>query len=415
MKVLLRLGVDFLNSKKAIVASRVAFTVMVALLTLHFPVQHFIGISLHWVAVLAFLPVAIVQAKLTRPSSLWFGGFLALVAISAALSLLQLPLRDVVLGLTSYLLLPVTFFLAMQRDARNRVRTVASVNIWIALVAGAAAYYQLNFDSVLFGLYAGTSYETMDLWLAPRAASFFYSPQVYAAYMVLSVVLHDAVFRRRKSFPGIVPVLMVGFGLLSGSVSVAVCVAAYYLTKIVVCGWQRRSLRTAPSAGGLLLAVLAVGCLQVAFSLAPSLQRSEQQLSPWERMASVGNEDGFAAEANSSRLEVWKGVIAGTNPLGGHGIGSASTLVDGKDRVTTESYVLSLYYEGGVVLIAAFTMLFAGLFMKGVSPEKIAFAVSAAALAVIAPVYYAWSLAILWILLFGFIEFAALRDSETPD
>lgn len=375
---------------------------MTSLFTLHFPIQHFTGIGVHWLVAILFVPVAAMQVRLSRPSSVYFAVYAVLIALSAAVSLLRLPIQEVFLGSLSYVLLPVTFFLSMQFDASNRIRAVALANAPIALISGIAAYYQLNHDSVLFGLYAGTDYETLEMWGAPRAASFFYSPQIYAAYMAFSVVLHDVVFRAGKWFPGVVVTAIAAFALLSGSLSVVAGIGGYYIVKLVVLHWLGRDKDVLPKVAGYVAAVVVVVGLQAVFSYVDS-GREATQVTQTERMLSAATGDGVAGAANASRLNVWWDVVRSTPFPFGHGIGSASTLVEGKDRPSTESYVLSLYYQGGVLLVAAMAVLTAAMFAgKRVTTQSAGFAMIFLIFAMVVPAYYAWALAIVWALLFWF-------------
>lgn len=435
-----------LLSDHAAKITRVATAVVFALFTLNFPIEYFTGIDLRWPALLVFLPIVGLQALAVqfsqdRISPTWviFGLYLALLGLAAALSLRILPASTVVIGSLLYLVLPVTFFLAMQFDARNRVRLIASVNLWIALLAAIAGYYQLHFDKVIFGLYQGTSYQYLEYWGSPRAASLFYSPQVFSVYMVFSVMLHDCVFRSEKRFPGIVAVVITAFALLAGSLTVVAGIGGYYLVKLVW-SWAgfiflRLDAKGGTSLGGLAVAVLAVAAIHMAVTPNPAIQlgtntlpvaeqnsaggksavkpRGTLQSTPFERVVSAATGKGRAADANTSRIEIWKATIRDT-PVLGNGIGSASTLIDGKNRRGTEAYVLSLYYQGGWILVAAFVVLFGGVFLRRKSAERLGFAAVLAGVALISQAYDAWALAVVWVMLFGLIELDDFKATGSP-
>ena len=66
----------------------------------------------------------------------------------------------------------------------------------------------------------------------------------------------------------------------------------------------------------------------------------------------------YLSEINDSRTDIWLSVLATSNPISGNGLGSANLLISGSDRFNTESYLLTIYYEGGLILLSSFLAFF---------------------------------------------------------
>ena len=333
------------------------------------PLQSFVSFDIHILIVfigivwLALTTLRDFKLKIDPPT--FFLGVLFLKLLET-LVILENPLIACV-GFAAYAI-PIVFamlYLSAYRDASDRGRFIAII-IYAGTVMGLFGIYQIFVDPTLFGIMESVYYTnnltSRTIVSTYRATSFLPSPQVYSLFLLLTMTV---LIERHADIP--IPrkiktlclIVLVLSGLLSGSklfVWGLVFVAAFVLFKKIMS--KRHSFSHRAYVGfflvlGLIVILCAVvlqGGLFDRFDFVSIVTRGFT-------IYDTSQQDRFSAYSflfNSSLTEL----------LFGHGLSTSSYAAAGllgfDERVTLESYLLSIWYEMGFAGIISFMALVLG-------------------------------------------------------
>lgn len=367
--------------------------------TLHYPIAFYfidgLYIGLYCLGIIPLLLAGLSRGVFKKIKNFYFSCYVAVILITSSLSFLVVPPTNVLKAMVGYLFFHIYFFLYINCVGIRGMLSIVKVNTLIAFSGGFLALYQIVFDPLLFGLYSNSKYEDAESWSVLRASSIFYSSQVYAAYMIMSIVAYDIYLSKRKLFDGMLISTLIFFGFFSGSVGFVLGVILYFGV---------RMLMLAP-VKFLKFSMIVLTSFYLITNVMISSDFIGKQ-SPIYRVATFYDSTGDSSSANDERFRIWNQVINSNELiLFGNGVGSASSSVRGEGLITTESYFLNLYYEGGLILLMAFLFLLVQAiisFKKEILHFQVAFLVLFTFYAAIVHVFYAVNLPIVWLVLFGF-------------
>lgn len=272
--------------------------------------------------------------------------------------------------------------------------TLVKLNTFFAVIIGVIGVYQYFFDSLLWGLYIGGEMESLYLWSVKRIPSTMGSIQVYAAYMSFSAL---ALFLIRPFSPAnnkFITFVVIILGTLSGG-------QTYFLMAIVLIACMLLEGRSAVWRIRRVLVLVAM-CSLIFLMWGDWVS----EINPIMRFAGLfaSNPVSYFNEMNSLRLEIWTQTIKDTPFIAGNGFGAASLLVHGAERINTESYLLSVYYESGIIGLVFMVWLLLNLCTKGQNivrkNEKLLIVLFVMSYAITVHVYYSVFLFIFWLVIF---------------
>lgn len=370
--------------------------------TLHYPITIYGRDNIYIIFfVLAVVPLLVNffwQERWRLKEYIYIYAYFFLVAIVTLLSLVVLNSLDVIKASLSYVFFQLFFFLYIDKFGVGALQLIAKLNMIICVISGGMAFYQIFYDPILFGMYAGTKYEQAGSWGVLRASSLFYSTQVYAAYMACSIVMHDIFINRGRAIDWLFFVFAFSLGLLSGSTGFLFGLIIYFAFKFAFVSIKI-------FATVVIIAALSVGAIVKSGIIEEYLS----QITPVYRIVKAldASEGKVVSAANSERIDIWVDTIERNQLIFfGNGIGSASTLVSGTDTFSTESYVLNFYYEGGLLLFLAYMCLVFSLIKFRywtLIQYQVPFAFFFVSYGVFVHVFYAVNLPLVWVTLFAFL------------
>ncbi len=321
------------------------FIFLIFLSPLSFVINSFIGFNpLYFFLLLAYIFIGfkffkeITKVKVEKNSSFFFVWVFFLVFV-LVLGAIQNGWYNSLISLIFYTLYPLLIFtmIYFNNDVFLDSKKIVLNNVFISTFIGLLAIYQLNFDSTIWGLYKSGQFKSYEFWSVKRAASILGSIQVYSTYMlytIFSIYLYKPF--KYPVFNDIFLLVLFLMGTTSGSQSFFVLSAL-----ILLLNFKKNLIYLFP------LTLLFLSVNMDALKNFDSLQRVFNIF--------IYGFDYFAG-MNSGRLGIWLESIYDTNFLHGNGLGSASLAVDGSDRHNTESYLINMYYEGGVFFIISFLL-----------------------------------------------------------
>lgn len=370
--------------------------------TLHYPITIYGRDNIYIIFfVLAVVPLLVNffwQERWKLKEYIYIYAYFFLVAIVTLLSLVVLNSLDVIKASLSYVFFQLFFFLYIDKFGVGALQLIAKLNMIICVISGGMAFYQMFYDPILFGMYAGTKYEQAGSWGVLRASSLFYSTQVYAAYMACSIVMHDIFLNRGRAIDWLFFVFAFSMGLLSGSTGFLFGLIIYFAFKFAFVSIKI-------FATVVIIAALSVGAIVKSGIIEEHLS----QITPVYRIVKAldASEGKVVSAANSERIDIWSDTIEQNDLfLFGNGIGSASSLVSNSEKFTTESYVLNFYYEGGILLLLAYVVFIFPLFnckYKTMLRYKIPFMLFFVSYSAFVHVFYAVNLPLVWVMLLGLL------------
>jgi len=261
------------------------------------------------------------------------------------------------LGIVLYLLYPLLFFFLIAHSeslaliSAEQSAWLIKSNFYAFLIVGGLAIYQYFIDPTLLGLYKSSYFSDFYSYSVQRASSILGSIQVfssYCAFTLLSLYIFKPFSDRFNNFAIL---FVVGVGGLSGS-------QLFFALSVLVIFIQFFKVKIGPK-----LVMLAI--IILCFPLISNL-------SAFDRVFSLLSSDtSYLLARNEGRFDIWFDKLAQLNLFTGNGIGSASILVDGSERVNTESYIINMMFEGGVILTFPFIVLLSYCIFKSPRNDRI--------------------------------------------
>lgn len=237
-----------------------------------------------------------------------------------------------------FLLLPIVF----QKDEIDKF---IKFQIYAAFFIAILGIIQIVFSRDLFGFIPRVQSDELyeNILLDYRVTSILYSPQVYGLFLGLSSVL---ILEHKNKFTNIIftillIVILLG-AVISGNKMVIAILIVYIIYKFLVRDFAKTIKYSLTVVFILILTYYNIDVNNAAFS---SLNRSFDFLL---------NPDQVLNTEQAGRFTIYSNVISTTNPVIGNLVGSTNS--SASNYINTESYFLSIYSEGGLILLSIFLM-----------------------------------------------------------
>lgn len=271
------------------------------------------------------------RASFAVLSYLWFILSMAAVSILRGQGA-EMTYQAAGIGTFTLLFFLVFWLLVFNMRPALTIDRLMKINIYLSAVIALLGLYQYFFDYTLFGMVTSV-YGVVESNITRRAVSVFGSPQTLGIY--LAVVVGYLITIPKTRLQWLILLVDMSVMFLSGNKAVFVFFVAFFATYAKI---DRRAWRN----------LLLVGCGLLLFSLAlPDTVLVQRMLDPI-RFVLTGQGD--------ARVGIWMNVLDETQSvwqlLLGHGVGTAERLLFNRYQYgadSTESYVLKLYYEVGLV------------------------------------------------------------------
>ncbi len=317
--------------------------------TLSLPIQYFLGVGLYKYAasfLLAYSAFAFISANkkinLTAINRTNLGLLIYILFLFYGFisGLLNNGIIDAILGLVEYSFyaLPLMLLLSAGLIEYKNLIFITKINSYMAVLIGMIGVYQYFYDFLLFGIYNDTEFEELASWSVKRIPSIMISIQIYSAYMCLSAVGIWLVKPFEAKHNIIFIVLILSLGSLSGSQTIIFVALVMIIFGFASINWSEFIYAST------LILIITVAAYYSSVDF--------MDIDPFLRIISVIDFDTalkFFGQINSSRFDIWMESILNTPILAGNGFGSASLLAHGSERFNTESYILQVYYETGLI------------------------------------------------------------------
>jgi hypothetical protein len=325
--------------------------------TFSVPISHFFGVKLYalfaamfWISsLLVFIKEFPLKHNLR---ALVIVAFLIIFIPIIIVSSIMNGIYNSLLGTSLYViyLIPITLLSSCSIYISNTNHTsLVKCNTMFAIVIGLFGYYQLHIDSTMFGMYSDGAFSSYEFWSVKRAASLLASIQVFSAYMLFSI-LAIFVFKPFSARPNLLFMLLIFLGGISGGSQ-----TFFFLSTIMVLMFV---FQTQKKPEIMMLSAFTVVLLFTSSNSFLNMDSLERVL----KILTMGFD--YFLGMNQERWSIWSGVIEETPFIFGNGIGSASVAVSGAERYNTESFILNAYYEGGIVLVLFYIILFLTLILN---------------------------------------------------
>ena len=230
-------------------------------------------------------------------------------------------------------------------------------SVYIALFISLLGFIQFFFSRTIFGFIPEISYFSIDFtedFLVSsgsifRVRSILPSPQIFGLYTSLSFCLSTFLFKEKKINYLIISTPILLASLLSGQRIVILVYLVYFTVKALS---KNKNILLSLFQISFFVIIILFALNVVNDILIKSGMASTRLLDVFTDFSSVIDYE------QNSRWTRWAELIKNTNPLLGNGIGYTFPSEDGSRIVTTESYLVQLYFEGGLLLLASFIGLF---------------------------------------------------------
>lgn len=316
------------------------------------PVSYFLGVKIYLLLAVIYVVLAIhsfissINGTKINVTSLSLLLVSLSILYSVITSIFQTGLLNSLSAVALYLLyvLPLLLFVASgELIDKINFEFAFKLNVFLAIIVGLVAIYQLRYDPLVLGLYADSSYADFQYWSVKRAASFMGSIQVFGAYMSFSLLAIYAFPPFEKRINALISIAIYFLGLLSGSQ------LFFFISSIILISIMVNSLR--------IIDFFLVGVLFL-FSIL-FLDIELPKFDSFDRLFSIFEQgSSHIDKLNEGRINIWLSTIENTPILSGNGLGTASLVVSGSGRYNAESYFLNIYYEGGIFLLTGFLFMF---------------------------------------------------------
>jgi hypothetical protein len=254
-----------------------------------------------------------------------------------------------------YIIAPVFWFYFLTIDSEFDIARFSRYVVFLGAIVSILGIIQFYWSKTIFGLIPKLNYYDIDFTREElvrvgahfRTRSVLPSPQIYGLFISLSFCLFTAYFNIRKYHSLILGSILLVGSLLSGQRIVFLVYAAYF--GLMLLNRLNRSLISAMVLFS--ISVLAVFFLKfITDTILGSMGMSDSNLF---------NFSDIIAREYDVRWSRWIKLIKETNIFYGNGIGKTD-LRDylGNRIITSESYLVQLYYEGGIFVLGAFLVLY---------------------------------------------------------
>lgn len=292
-----------------------------------------------------------------RKIDLWFLFFFILLLSLVILSAIRNEQILVpFIGFFNYLGL-LLYWVLYLRVEKEGFRIDAYINflIFLALVVGVLGLYQYYFDISLFGMASQlNSYYKIENHVGyVRPSSIISSVQDYGLFMVSSLALCVGSRGFLQKFPvskKTVIFLLTWAAIICGNKSVFIGIALIFLFIVIRTPKRTLSFSMLFFVSSLLL-----------FLLVNSGSSLEIKVPFLDRFFEFASSPGQFVKDESVRFNVYEKIIQSTNFFIGNGIGTANSYAMNAvvaNRKVTESFLLQLYWEGGVIFVISFFFLY---------------------------------------------------------
>lgn len=321
-----------------------------------------IGISyLHYIYLVLIIIILLPYLKksTTRKNNLFIWGFIFFTLLLSFLTpLITHIIFRTVFEATLVYILPVLFWvLFYTKFPAFNLRKFLNFSVFIALIISIFGFIQFFFSKTIFGLIPDISYYDIDFTQESlvssgsifRVRSILPSSQIFGLYTALSFCLSTHLFKKKKIHLLTVTTPILFASLLSGQRIVILVYLVYFLLSILS---QSRNIIKSIIKIFFFSIVIMFALDIVNDILVSSGMASTRLLDVFTDFSSVVDYE------QSARWTLWFDLIKNTNPILGNGIGYTFPLEDGTRVVTSESYIVQLYFEGGLLMLLSFLVLY---------------------------------------------------------
>jgi hypothetical protein len=326
--------------------------IIIFLVLFNFPIKHALGgVSLYYVFVFfafiyLFFKMTIDNKKVNTsfsPLILYVLLFVVIFVLESLFGLLtnySIALKSTI----SMLWVFIFYFLFFNSNSSFQYAEFIRVQIFFAVIVAFLGYLQNYGSRDLWGIIPrirGDGYYE-DMTYAFRTSSILYSAQVFGLYCILNVIIlieYKSFFKKKYYF--LILLFIFFAGLLSGNKSVSVIFVFYWLLKFL---FKNKSKKVKYVIVGALFLTLTISVLAIYSS--ESVSRS---------ISWITNSDQIRNNESNGRIKIYSNFFEKSNLFLGYGIGSTvSVKGEESNYVTTESYFLQVFSEGGIVLLLFF-------------------------------------------------------------
>lgn len=329
-------------------------------ITLQLPISYFLIDKLYVLPFFILIASFVTSVSYVKINKFVFTYFVLLLFTFIA-SFMLVSTKIVFIGFISYAFMQFFSFLYFSSDRILRIKIIYRANILVVLIVSFGAFYQMFVDPLLFGMYSNTSFESFDKFASQRTASFLGSTQAYASYMLFSIIFFDYYKKEEQGNYYLLHIVVFLSGTLSGSVGFFVGYFIYFFLKKLISLPSSYSENIIKSQ--VYLFSLLFFCIFLYFNLDSVLNLFPHNSSFYRVLSYFIGTDSLGLDSGDSvRVSRWLSALDnGSLYFMGNGIGSAGMLSSDIERLNFESYLFTLYYEGGLLLTLSFLGLIFGM------------------------------------------------------
>lgn len=305
------------------------------------------------------LTILFLQPQLTKSLSLrknipvWF--FILIVfGLSVITPLISsIDIRTVFESSLIYFLPPLFWILFLTRYPEFEFHSFLKFSVYIAFIISVLGFIQFFYSRTIFGLIPEIDYFNIDFTndaLVSRGSIFrvrsiLPSSQIFGLYTSLSFCLSISLFKKKGISFFIINLPIFFASLLSGQRIVVLMYLIFFGWKIFV---QSKNIFKS-----ILYTVFFVSFILFALNIVDDILVGSGMAST--RLFDIFNDFSYVVEyEQNSRWTQWIELVKTTNPILGHGIGYTNQRIEGIRLITSESYLIQLYLEGGIFLLLSF-------------------------------------------------------------
>lgn len=295
-------------------------------------------------------------------------------------------------GVFYYVIPMVWFFVALCYANNQLIRKLMTATVIIGVVAGAYGLCQMTFGFLPFEKYwiETGGFASLRVGRFIRTFSTFSSPEEYSRYLQIAGVIAFGYFLKRKNLGWLLIFAFIGISTIMTAVRSSVFGLAFSVLVLLVI-WKVTDIRRVFIRLVLLAVAFVVVMSFVSLPISEFDYRSQSIFSTMAGHTARGFFNPVDERTFQDRLGRWTYLFTNMvprNPVG-YGLGSTSTAAQkfGGSGIGTESYILSLFVNSGVVggllfLIITFIALRKGigLYLRGKTDKVL----SSATLSIIA-------------------------------
>lgn len=255
-----------------------------------------------------------------------------------------------------YFLSPLFWILYFTKYSDYDFLSFLKFSIYIAFALSIFGFIQFYFSKTIFGLIPNNEYFDIDFTSSQfvssgstfRIRSILPSSQIFALFTSLSFCLSTIVFKNNKTRFYLISIPILFASLLSGQRIVILVIILFFVSKFVL--QSKNNLRS------IFLIILPIFLILLALRIIDLISTDMGMAST--RLMDIFNNFSYIIDyEQNARWSKWISLIKETNPLIGNGIGHTNQFINGTRIVTSESYIIQLYYEGGILLVGSFILL----------------------------------------------------------